>query len=133
MRAYSTDLRQKIIDAYHRRQGTQRELAEVFGVSASFIEKLLQRYRATGEVAPKPHGGGRQLRLDAAPQARIAQWVEAQADLTLDELCSRTEQELGVTVSFATMSRLLQRLGLGRKKSRSTPANETRRESNRLG
>ena len=71
MKAYSTDLRQKIIEAYQRGQGTQRAIAEFFGVSVSFVEKLLQRYRTTGNVAAKAHGGGQKRRLDATGDQRI--------------------------------------------------------------
>jgi hypothetical protein len=41
MAAYSIDLRRKILHAYERWLGSQQTLAEVFGVSLSFIEKLL--------------------------------------------------------------------------------------------
>ena len=73
MAAYSIDLRQKILHAYERRLGSQRALANVFGVSLSFIEKVLRRYRTTGELGPKPHAGGRKPRLDAAAQVLIRQ------------------------------------------------------------
>jgi transposase len=50
MAAYSIDLRQKILPAYERRLGSQRALADVFGVSLSCIEKVLRRYRTIGLV-----------------------------------------------------------------------------------
>lgn len=125
MKAYSTDLRQKIIDAHNRKLGTQPEIAELFGVSVSFVEKLLYRYRTTGDIAPKPHAGGRQMRLDGAAQQRIVQWLQVQPDLTLEELCTRSETELGVKISVPTMCRLLQRQGLPRKKSPFTPRSAT--------
>jgi transposase len=43
MKAYSLDLRQKVIDAYNRKQGSQRQLAKRFSVSLSFIQDLLKR------------------------------------------------------------------------------------------
>lgn len=58
MKAYSTDLRQKIIEVCQRGQATQRAIAELFGVSVSFVEKFLQRYCTTGAITPKLHGGG---------------------------------------------------------------------------
>src|SRR5262245_7448854 len=58
MRPYSTDFRLKVVRAYEQGEGSQRELAHIFGVSLSFIQDLLQRYRQTGSVEPKPHGGG---------------------------------------------------------------------------
>jgi transposase len=37
MKAYSLDLRQKVIDAYNYKEGSQRQLAKRFSVSLSFI------------------------------------------------------------------------------------------------
>ena len=71
MRAYSTDLRQKIVHAYERRLGSQRALAALFGVRVSFVEKLLRRHRKTGDVAPKPHAGGHKRRLAAAAETLL--------------------------------------------------------------
>jgi hypothetical protein len=39
MKAYSTDLRQKVIDAYKNQEGSQRNLASRFSVSLTFIQK----------------------------------------------------------------------------------------------
>lgn len=54
----SDDLRERIIRFYENNDDyTQRELAEEFGVSKPFIEKLLQRWRATGSwVASSARG-----------------------------------------------------------------------------
>jgi len=131
MATYSIDLRQKILHACERRLGSQRALANLFGVSLSFVEKLLRRHHTTGDIAPKPHAGGQRPSLDAAAHTLVQQLVQANADLTLEELCARVADERGIHVSVATMCRVLQRLGLPRKKSRSTPASETRRASSR--
>jgi transposase len=40
MKSYSLDLRKKIIEAYEKRDRSQRELARSFGVARSFIQKL---------------------------------------------------------------------------------------------
>jgi transposase len=50
MKAYSIDLRQKIIDTYQAGDISQRQLAERFRVALSFIEKLLKQYRETGSI-----------------------------------------------------------------------------------
>ena len=72
MKAYSTDLRQKIIEAHQRGQATQRTIAELFGVSVSFVEKLLQRYRTTGTLVAKPMAAGRSG--DLTPPPTNASW-----------------------------------------------------------
>jgi transposase len=129
MATYSIDLRQKILQACERRLGSQRALADLFGVSLSFVEKLLRRRRTTGDIAPRPHAGGQRPSLDAAATTLVQQLVHDNADLTLEELCARVADERGIHVSVATMCRVLQRLGLPRKKSRSTPASATPRAS----
>jgi putative transposase len=124
---YSNDLRTKIVDAYQRGEGTQRGLAERFGVSGTFVVDLLRRFRQTGSVEPKPRGGGQQPRLDANHLEVVTALVKKDPDATLDEMIERVAEQTGVRVSNPTMSRVLTRLNLPRKKSRSTPASATPR------
>jgi transposase len=133
MKAYSLDLRERIVRAYEQRLGSQRALASLFAVSLSFVEKLLRRHRTTGEITPRLHAGGRPPTCDGVALALIRQLVQAQPDATLEELCVQLQHQQGLRVSVATMSRLLHRLGLPRKKSRSMPRNGTRPVSNRRG
>jgi hypothetical protein len=44
---------------------TREQVAHTFGVSRSCVQKLLRRWRETGNAAPRPHGGGR-LRTSAS-------------------------------------------------------------------
>src|SRR5262245_37702670 len=131
MKSYSTDLRHKIVQAYTRRLGSQRALADLFGVSVSFVEKLLRRHRSTGDVAPKPHAGGQQRRLERAAATVIHEAVRATPDITLAELCAHVADTQGLRVSVPTMCRALQRLGLPRKKRRSTRVNARLRASSK--
>ena len=59
MKPLSVDLRQRIIDAYFSGKGSIRKIAERFAVSFSTVWLRVKRYRTTGEVNPKPHGGCR--------------------------------------------------------------------------
>ena len=52
MKAYSIDLRQKIIDVHENENISIRKLAERFCVAKSFIQKLLKQYRETGDITP---------------------------------------------------------------------------------
>ncbi len=56
MKAYSIDLRQRIVAAWEGRVGCQRAIAQRFSVSPSCVEKLVQRQRTTGSVAAPRHG-----------------------------------------------------------------------------
>ncbi len=133
MKSYSTDLRQKIVQAYTWRLGSQRALAEMFGVSMSFVEKLLRRHRRTGDVAPKPHAGGQKRRLESAAETVMREAVRTTPDITWEDLCARVADTPGLRVSVPTMCRALQRLGLPRKKRRSMRVSATHRASSRRG
>jgi transposase len=133
MKPYSRELREKILRAHDEHRGSQRALAALFGVSRAFLEKLVQRRRSTGQMAPRPHAGGRKPSCDPAALAVVRQILQEQTDATLAELCEQLGHRRGLWVSMATMSCLLTRLGLPRKKSRSTPAHGTRRGFSRRG
>jgi transposase len=130
---YSLDLREKLIRAYEQGRGSQRALAQVFGVSRGFVEQLWDRYRSTGEFAPKPHGGGPRARIDGHAEGRLRQWVEEQPDATLEELCTRLQAATRIKVSPSRLCRVLQRLDLPRKKSRSMLRSATPSGSDKHG
>jgi transposase len=117
MRAYSVDLRQKVIDAHNHQGESQRQLAKRFRVSLTFIENLLKRYRTDGTVEPRVHGGGRSAKLSPEQEAVLVTLVEEDNDAILVELCDRLEQRVGVRISRATMGRIVQKLKLTRKKN----------------
>ena len=119
MQPYSRDLRQKVFDAYQRKEGSQRQIAKRFSVSLSFVQNLLQRHREHQTIEPKPHGGGAQAKLTEEQVALIAQFIEDKNDATLVELCTRLKKETGIEVSRATMGRVTQKLNLTRKKRHS--------------
>lgn len=131
MKAYSLDLRQKILRACDAHRRSQRAIAQLLSVSQSCVEKLLRRRRTTGTIAALPHGGGRKPTCDTAALARVRDVVQEQPDATLEELCERLHVERGLRVSVPTMCRLLSRLGLPRKKKPSTRPSARPRGSNR--
>lgn len=117
MKAYSIDLRQKIIDAYIEEEISQRQLAGRFRVALSFITKLLKQYRETGEIGPKPNSGGVKLKLNAEQLAILGELIEENNDATNEELCQLMMEKTGVKVSVSTMSRMTRRLNFTVKKN----------------
>lgn len=123
---YSDDLRRKVILACERRHQSQREIAELFSVSISFVESVWRHYcHSGGEVVPRRRRAGRHSRLDAASLACLQKWLEEQPDLTLKELINRLATETGIAVSEPTMCRVLQQLGMRRKKRPYMPRSGT--------
>ena len=115
--ALSVDLRQRVLAAYQAKAGSQRQLAERFQVSLSFVRDLMRHYRQTGSIEPKPHGGGATAKLGNQQLPIVQALVEAQPDALLVELSERFAQQTGVEVSGSTMQRAVQRLKLSVKKN----------------
>jgi transposase len=116
MKAYSLDLRQKVLAAALRGDRSLREVAELFGVGKSFVDKLLGIHRAGEDIAPRPHGGGYPARLLPRHEKLLRSRVRQRKDSTLEELRAHLEEQAELSVSVSTVSRSLIRLGLGRKK-----------------
>jgi transposase len=112
MTPYSRDLRQRIVDTIMSGEGTVGEVAERFLVSISFVTRLLQLYRATGSLEPRPHGGGHPAVLSPDDFERLRASIRDRPDATLEEC----RKHLGSSCSLPTISRALSKLGLPRKK-----------------
>lgn len=116
MKAYSIDLRTKIIEAYNNQEGSQRQLAERFNVSLSFVQKLLKRYRETGTIAPLPRGKGFSPKLAQYTDV-VEQLVAETNDATLEELQKSLVEKIGIKLNQSNICRFLQKLKLTVKKS----------------
>jgi transposase len=117
MKPYSNDLRAKIVAAYDANNYSQREVAQLFGVSESTVRKLLRRKRQQGSTDALPHSGGQPLRADHRVQAFVVDTLKHNNDRTLQELCDSVEEHYSIRLSLPAMCRLLQRLNLPRKKN----------------
>jgi transposase len=117
MRAYSLDLRQKVVAAVERGDFTIEEVASAFGVGPTFVKKMLRQHRETGDLRPRPHGGGQTARLSDKHLKLLRREVERNPDKTVPALREHLSERAGVTVSTPTVSRALSRLGLSRKKN----------------
>ena len=112
---YSQDLRNRIIAALEADVETRQDIADIYGVSRSYVQKVWRRWRDTGNRAARARGGGR-VRTLAAHAERIRTEVEQHPDVSLAEVCARLAQGGGPQVSVSMVCRELQHLNLPRKK-----------------
>jgi transposase len=113
------DLRQRVIAACEAGGRTRREIARQFQVSEATLYDWLQRQRAQGSPAPKPHMGGRTSALDKTVLRAL---VEEANDATLAEYAERLKAQTGRRYSASMISRVLKELKLSRKGRRYVPA-----------
>ena len=69
-RAYSTDLRERAVEAVES-GGSRREIAEIFKVGVSSVIRWCQRWSETGSAAPKRSGGS------VSPLEEHSDWILA--------------------------------------------------------
>jgi transposase len=123
MRAYSEDLRRKIVEAIQRGMG-QSEAARSFGVSLSSVKRYVRALSKGGSLRPKKHPGPRP-KIGERGGRLLESDVEERPTLSLSDRCRFLEQATGIEVSESTMSRVLRRLGFSRKKGAWVPVSVT--------
>jgi len=125
MNAYSKDLRLKVLSALERGV-RRREVAQLLGISISSISRYVKLKASGEEIAPKP-SPGRTSKILASPQHRRAlrRQLRENDTATLEQHCEMLRNGRGVSVSVATMSRAVRRLGWTFKKDRWHPPSAT--------
>ena len=115
-RAYSQDLRDRVIDAALA-GWPARQAAVRFGVGIATAIVWVRRARQTGERTARPQGQPRRSKLDPH-RAFVLGLIEAKDDISLVEMQERLERERGLRASVGTIWTFLDRAGLTFKKSR---------------
>jgi transposase len=133
MNAYSEDLRLKVIGAIERGV-PRREIARLLGISVSTISRYVKLKSSGKQITPKPSPVRRAKILDDLAHRR-ALWrqLERNDTATLEEHKEMFEKERGVSVSVATMSRAVRKLGWTFKKGRWHPPSVTSAEGDLSG
>lgn len=115
MDAYSADLRSRILEDCDGGM-TTRVVSTKYRVSESWVRRLKQRRRETGETTPRSSRPKSVTRTLAGHAELLRQLVREHADATLDELRAR----LPVSVGRTTLWRALSELKLSFKKKSCT-------------
>ena len=114
MKAYSEDLRRKVVEAVQQRGMSKSEAARTFGVSLSSVKRYVGKARRGSPLSPKKHSGPRSKMSERARRLLKAD-VENRPAVTLRERRRFVEGVAGVSVSESTLSRLLRRMGFSPK------------------
>ena len=114
MRAYSTDLRQRVVQALQGGQ-TQTQVAQRFELSLSSVQRYARKWREQQDLEPRPIPGRARL-LTQTQQLELAELVRSRTDWTLQSLAQAWQQRSDKVVSLATLHRYLRRLDYSYKK-----------------
>ncbi len=116
MKAYSVDLRQKIVEAIST--GTPKaRVARTFGVGLSTVKRYAGRAERGKGLAPRKSPGKRR-KVDRTAQKLLERDLKERPTATLPQRRELLARVAGVEVSDSTLSRTLRRMGFSRKKDR---------------
>lgn len=130
-RAYSDDLRRRILQAYEQQEGSEADLARRFRVSLGYVKKIRQQLRRTGKMERVRHQPGRKAKFTEPIRERLRGWLKQQPDLTLAELQEQLRVQARLPVSVPSLWVVLRKIGLRLKKSHSTHKSATAKSTGR--
>jgi transposase len=117
MEPYPLSVRRKIVQKYQSGLDTE-DIAADYGYCVAGVRRVWQRFRETGSLEPRQGKVGRKPHFAAESLERLREEVKRRPDATLVEL----REAVKVDADLSCYCRALKKLGLTRKKSRSTPA-----------
>src|SRR5215216_3450359 len=115
MKAYSEDLRRKVVQAVHQRGMSKSQAARLFGISLSSVKRYARLANQGESLAPRK-GGGRPPKADEATRKLLEEDIRRRPAATIADRRHFLESLTGKTLSVPTLRRLLKRIGFSRKK-----------------
>src|SRR5829696_7493755 len=113
MRAYSEDLRKKIVGAIERGM-SKAQAARLFDVSLSSVKRYSRMAREGGSLEPRK-SPGRPRKADEKAQVLLEADVKERPAATISQRRRFLEHITGTTLSDSTVRRLMKRMGFSQK------------------
>ncbi len=124
MKAYSLDLREKIVDAVLRRGMSKAQAARTFGVGATSVKRYV-KLREEGKPLSPGKAPGKKGKLGQSGMKLLEEDLHARPTLSYEQRADYLFKLLGERVSISTICRMIKRLGYTRKKDRWVRVRET--------
>ena len=123
MKAYSMDLRKRVMAVYDSGRYSLKQVAERFEVTTRWIQQLRQRRQLEGSIAPHPQNQGRKPAFRGKLLEELNEFVKHHPDATLQEIQEHFSSK--VTCSLVAIHYSLKRLGWRYKKKPYERASKT--------
>jgi transposase len=114
MRAYSEDLRKKIVTAIEERSMPKAQAARLFDVSLSSIKRYA-RAAPRGEPLTPKKSPAQPRKADQKARALLEEDVKERPAATISQRRRFLEHLTGTTLSDSTVRRLMKRMGFSQK------------------
>jgi transposase len=116
VKAYSVDLREKIIAAVGRGM-SKAQAARTFGVGATSVKRYV-KLAEEGKPLTPGKAPGKKGKLDRSAMKLLKEDLHSRPAVTYEKRADLLCELLGIRVSKATICRMVRRLGYTRKKDR---------------
>lgn len=113
MRAYSLDLRERVMKVYDEGKWTVGQIAERFKVGQWWVHKLKRQRQREGSLAPRKGKVGKPRSFRTGQLHRLGQYVDKHPDATLEQI----HEKIGAPCTMVTIHNTLRRLGYRYKKN----------------
>lgn len=101
----------------HEKGDTQTEIAENLNIAQSTVSRIIAQFNTEGNVVPKKPGGGNDPLIKESDYYVIEEILEKDPCLTLFEIAEKAKERLKIdSISKSTIDRILNKLGITRKK-----------------
>jgi transposase len=113
MKAYTMDLRERVMKVYDEGKWTIGQIAQRFKVGEWWIHKLKRQRMLTGVIAPRKGKVGQPRSFQGQPLVELERYVRKHPDATLEQI----HEHLGASCTTVTIHNTLRRLGYRFKKN----------------
>jgi len=113
MKAFSQDLRERIVSAYEAGEGSYAVLSARFAVGATVVGKLVRQKRELGTLETQVHLRGRKPAVSGKKETELRKHLKKYPDATVLE----RRKALGLECSEKTLWQTLRKLGWRYKKN----------------
>jgi len=124
MKAYSEDLRRKVVQVIEQHGVSKSQAARLFGISLSSVKRYVRLANQGKSLAPRK-GGGRPPIADETTKKLLEEDIRTRPAATVSERRHFLMNFAGKNLSEPTLRRLLRRMGFSRKKGLWGHWNET--------
>ncbi len=133
MKAYSVDLRKRVVAAVERGSSTA-QVAQTFGIGLATVKRWVARRRRDPEDDLEPRKApGQAPSITTEQHPRLCKQLESNPTATVAEHARLWNEAHQASVSQWTLGRAIRRLGWTRKKGVWDPPNGTRRRGSSTG
>lgn len=124
MKAYSEDLRMKIVDAVDRRGMNKCQVARTFDVSLATVKRYTRKSRRGISLLPGK-APGKLPKIDERVRKLLAEDLKERPTVTLQQRCEYLRAVAGIEVSRSVLCRTIKKIGPTRKKGDEPPQSAT--------